>query len=97
VLQGHVDVFCQAGMLGDNVQQALGYTIRVRVQETHPGQIVNFGETFEQSGKTIAESQILPVACRVLADQCNFAGTGGGEVLSLANDRLEAAASEFSA
>ena len=97
VLQRHVDVFRQAGMRGNRIEQFRRDAVRVAVQEAHPIQIVNLRQALQQRGQSIADSQIFAVKSGVLADQRDFAHARGRQILGFTHHGLKSAAAEFSA
>src|ERR1039458_3834203 len=84
-------------MCGDRLQQLRRDAIRITVKETNPVEFFDLRETLEQSRQAVAQSEILAVEGRVLADQGNFAHARGSQILRFADHRFESPAAEFAA
>ncbi len=97
VLQRDIQIFCQARMGGNGVEQARRDAIRIAIEEAHPVQVFHLRETFEEQREAVAQAQVFAVESGVLADKRNFAHTCGGEIFRFAHDRFKTAAAEFSA
>src|SRR5580704_9376087 len=97
MLQGHVEIFREARMRCDRVEQARRDAVRVAIKEANPIEIFNLREALEEDGEAVAEAEIFAVESGVLPDQGNFADARGGEIFGFAHDGLEAAAAEFAA
>ena len=99
MLQRHVDVLDQRGVLRDRIEQLLGDLVRIGVEETHPFRLRRFDlrQAGEQLRQTVFEAEIFAVAGGVLADQIDLAHALREEARRFRNHRFEAAAAEFAA
>ncbi len=73
VLQRHVHVGADFFVLRDRVEQLAGDFVGIGVEKTHPAQIFDAGEFFEQQGQAIFQAEVFAVAGGVLADERDFA------------------------
>src|SRR6202034_2109234 len=97
MLQRHVEIFCQARMRGNGVEQARSDAIRIAIEKTYPVHVFHLRQTFEENGEAVTQAQIFAVKSGVLADERDFAHARGGKIFGFAHDGFKAAAAEFSA
>ena len=97
VLERDIEIFREARMRCDRLEQFPGDAIRVAIEETDPMQVFDLREAFEERGQAVAQAEIFAIKSCVLADQGDFAHARGREIFRFAHDGFESAAAEFSA
>ena len=97
MLQGNVQILADVVVLGDGFEQPLRDAVGIGVEEAQPAQPVDAGQSVEQVGETVFQTQVFAVAGGVLADEGDFLNAAGDELLGFGDDGLEAAGTEFAA